>query len=493
VVGLPNERIRIGDQIQTCAAIEIGGAMGLIPPEACPGLKTALFSPCGCVLDTSITPAPVQSETSSPVPFNCAVCGEGYVVGLPDRQVRIGDEVQTCATIQIGGTMGLIPFDACTHLQTAIFAPCGCVLNEAATASPVTPAPVATETSSPVNGAPVPFPVCRVCGDGFEVTLLDTTLKLGEQIQTCGAVELGGQLSMIPPMACMELQRLIFVSCGCSPIGNATVPTGTLMTLAPVSYPTCPICGDGFEVTNPDVVLQLGQDESTRQSCAQVELGGMANMIPPEACSAFQNAVFDSCGCKAVAGETTAPVTAAPVSPTPTADFCNICGDGFKIGSPGQLISFIEGILLTCMELQEDSKNMSDVPCSNLQNAIFEACHCVEDTAAPVIAPTTSAPVVVAPTTSAPIAPTIAPIISSTQAPTISGAPSPSPSSGPVAKMMTKKDKNNSKAAMTMAKKDSDDDSDDDESRRRQRKLIASRRHSSRHLHSVHHRRYRGA
>ena len=125
--------------------------------------------------------------------------------------------------------------------------------------NPPTLSPVAPPTFLPTPGPtpspnlPTPgYPVCSICDDG-EVSSPVYMLQLpGQPARTCSEIAGGAQAGFVEPQYCNVLKGLAADCCDS--------PDET--------FPPCDICGEGNQVINPDLSLELpGQPPRT---CAEL-------------------------------------------------------------------------------------------------------------------------------------------------------------------------------------------------------------------------------
>ena len=84
-------------------------------------------------------------------------------------------------------------------------------------------------------------------------------------------------------------------------------------------FPGCSICGPGFEVSTPDLILN-NVPQTDPISCGAFQSSGQLGFIDPVFCPAVQ-ALATPCGCVPVMDNSTmAPITAAPVMATMAPD-----------------------------------------------------------------------------------------------------------------------------------------------------------------------------
>jgi hypothetical protein len=89
--------------------------------------------------------------------------------------------------------------------------------------------------------------------------------------------------------------------------------------------PVCEVCGAGLVVGLPDVIVSNPLDGTT-PTCAEIQGGGQAGLIPAAFCDILSGAITALCGCEAAdrqgdgdGGETTSSPTMAPASGAATA------------------------------------------------------------------------------------------------------------------------------------------------------------------------------
>ena len=128
---------------------------------------------------------------------------------------------------------------------------------------------------------------------------------------SCGEFEqqgLNGQLDMA---FCDAFPLFVQVPCVCQPISptppspapittTTSIPTsdGNTPIPPPPPFPSCNVCGDGMEVTLPDVIIVFGP--SGLLSCADLYSAGIAGILPPDICSLLLGAIPEPCGCEQI-------------------------------------------------------------------------------------------------------------------------------------------------------------------------------------------------
>ena len=325
----------------TCATLQQAGLDGLIAPSLCP-MFPILTRDCGCspITTTSARLVAAPSAVPSSAPTGgypaCDVCGVGREISLPNVSVYVPTfGVTTCQDIQRFGQGGLVEAKICPVVSQLITKTCACALT---TTAPVTLAPSTTGTSAttppptarPTSlGAPIPptppspgFPPCNVCGGGLEVTLPNVILDIPSFGPVrCDFFQSYGVLGFIDPQFC-PLVAPLAAPCGCSQISPTSepipvqTPSPTPRPIArPISinapipptspeFPPCIVCGDGLEVTLPDVVVVIPTVGPL--TCWMLQRNGVLGFIDPQFCPLV--AFFtEPCGCSPISAQTPQP------------------------------------------------------------------------------------------------------------------------------------------------------------------------------------------
>mmetsp|Transcript_5040 Transcript_5040/g.7284 ORF Transcript_5040/g.7284 Transcript_5040/m.7284 type:complete len:393 (-) Transcript_5040:182-1360(-) len=113
-IGKPDEIFAFpGQPVVSCGELQVAGLDKLIPLKECSLLPT-LIDACEC------------REGSSG--GNCSVCGDGKSVGNPLATFSFpGQPEVSCGTLELAGSSGLIPVEACDVFPDLIYMqPCGC-------------------------------------------------------------------------------------------------------------------------------------------------------------------------------------------------------------------------------------------------------------------------------------------------------------------------------------------------------------------------------
>jgi len=228
----------------------------------------------------SVEPTPdTSSSQPSSVPSSqktknsCSVCGDGKSVTEPDAFfVFPGQPDVACGKLEEAGRDGTIPLNQCGFLPALIEDTCGC---------------------KEVNG-------CSVCGDGKKVGKPEELFAFPDQpVVACGALESAGKTGVVPLNECGFLWGLIKDICGCIPITQAIAPTRQPAMQQPYVPPTqvngCSVCGDGKNISFPDVLFSYPGQPSVL--CSQLENDGYTGLIPQEYCAFLPGLITGVCGC----------------------------------------------------------------------------------------------------------------------------------------------------------------------------------------------------
>ena len=329
-----------------------------------------------------------QLPRSSPV---CEVCGQGLRVQnadvVLDNLGALGPV--SCGELEQQGLNGQIDTASCGGFPGFVQDACDCQPIGPTTSSRDAAAVGSTTPELIVaRGRTIPpsltFAECKVCGEGMEVTFPDIAVTPFDTFMvSCAELQNLGAEGLLDPMTCTELKDAV-EPCGCAPIGTPLVPT-TPAPVAPVAPTTsspsmaggspippsltfaeCKVCGEGMEVTFPDITITVFDTFSF--SCAAFQILGAEGFIDPMTCTELKD-VVEPCGCAPI-GTPLVPTTPAPVAPVaPTTSSpsmasgnpillsstfpeCKVCGEGLNVTLPGSVIQLAEGQAYSCAELE---------------------------------------------------------------------------------------------------------------------------------------------
>jgi predicted nucleic acid-binding Zn ribbon protein len=435
-IGFPSAKVLYKNNIGTCQELADDAAMGLIPPEFCEDVQTAIAESCSCIAapTPSVVVAGVRSsdrvtfEPTYATPYStvtsfptyaekCHVCGEGNQVTDPNALVRIESISEKCGDLEMDGLDGYIPPEACSTIQTVAQASCGC--------SPMTisPSPSLSLLSGQSTYLPTvtPFPtmtsepsysgVCNVCyEEGFRIQHPENIVTIADERLTCKELQMLADKNLIPPEICDRAQTVAMLACECANPGNIPAPAplsprsyqkGKSITLRPTvtAEPTvsfapsfserCRICHDDDSVvTNVDATVII---DGLEISCGQLYETDLLQMIPPVVCPQARVVAIESCGCSAVAVPLPNPAlsktdTLSPtITPMPTitamptyADKCYVCGgESFSVVDPLKTLK-MGGMVVLCGELEEAGRSGHIRPdlCEHVQDKANLYCGC---------------------------------------------------------------------------------------------------------------------
>lgn len=317
----------------------------------------------------SRAPVSAKSPTGSPVTTSqpkqttfptytekCYVCG-GYpqaIIGQPDNEVLLNNEVATCRDLENWGRDGLLPPSICEAAQDAAEGACGCrysVFGPTKSPAPTwTPAPHYAER-------------CDVCGAGHHVSKYQHIVSFDGGVGTCGKLEHEGKYGFLSPKVCPHAQKVAEQECECR----------------------CTVCPDGW-VTNLSAEVVIKNEIATCQELQQIL---NLNPIEPDVCQNAQETAALACGC--TGGSTLSPsVTPVPTgSPGPTySEECHVCKTPDARVTKLDASVVVDGLALSCLELQTVGIEglIPPVFCDEAQDQASRLCGC--DDSAPTLSPT---------------------------------------------------------------------------------------------------------
>lgn len=196
----------------TCGQYEAAGINGNVNEAQCPVLQQAASQSCGC---REPPPAPTQSPTT----YQCSICGEGRMIGLPQAEVVLPNtQRMSCAGLEQRSQLGIIQEPQCIQIQPFVRESCGCI--DVAALEP-TEAPTAFE--------------CNICGDSMRVTKSEGVVVIPTQPdRTCAQLEQAASIGNINPNQCNLLHPFVLSPCGCTD-EDSVAPSDM-----PSSFPTAP-------------------------------------------------------------------------------------------------------------------------------------------------------------------------------------------------------------------------------------------------------------
>lgn len=309
-----------------------------IPETACSNVQAMAKDSCGCILPISTNTSMTTELTENEVE-RCHVCGQAEMTNPTGIVTTPQGQSARCSALEANFIS--IPMDRCSSIQALANEPCGCVMP--------------TDESKSLA-------VCDVCGEGRQVSRAGKMITTSMGVFTClGAVRAGltGKLSADH---CDSVSISVQQECGCVADGPTVAPS-------PEPY-SCTICGDGFIVTSPEVVLNIdGVSEAI--TCGQYENAGKNGNVNERQCPVLQAAAVQLCGCKE-----------APQAPTqaPTAYQCPICGEGRVIGLPQAEVVLPNTQRMSCAGLQRRSQLgiIQETQCTQIQPFVKESCGCMD-------------------------------------------------------------------------------------------------------------------
>ena len=132
------------------------------------------------------------------------------------------------------------------------------------------------------HGRHLQFDECNICGEDGTLTNPDTAISAGgTDLGTCQAFSDMAMSGSIPE--CASISAIVSVDCCSAPTGGP--------------FPTCEICPDGADVTNPDALLDSPDEDGVAATCEDLQLSGRAGFIPADLCTEAQSATPAACGC----------------------------------------------------------------------------------------------------------------------------------------------------------------------------------------------------
>jgi hypothetical protein len=201
-----------GADSMSCGQYEAAGLDGGVNEDQCPVLQEAAAQVCGCK-----EPQPVP--TASPTLYQCPICGQGRVIGLPQAEVVLPNtQRMSCAGLEQRSKLGIIQEPQCIQITPFVQESCGCV--DQAVVDP-TEAPTAFE--------------CNICGDGMRVTDPEGVVVIPTQPdRTCSELEHAASVGNINANQCRLLHPFVLTPCGCTD-EDSVAPSDT-----PSLFPTAP-------------------------------------------------------------------------------------------------------------------------------------------------------------------------------------------------------------------------------------------------------------
>lgn len=236
--------------------------------------------------------------------------GACYVCGSPDNTIENRDTIITlpnpngppievsCAQLAQDGLNGFIPEQSCGFITNRIVEPCGCDLSDFS---------------------------CNICGDDdYILRAPDEVVILPDDPEnpiTCAELSTAASNGGYSPNQCSQMPVFAFQRCQCSPLNF-----------------TCSICGEGFEVNDPDALVEIPGYETT--TCGALEESGLNGDLPPAQCIASErlNRASNPCGC----------------GPANNFDECLICGEADLVPMSTDFnVSFTPFDSYTCQQVYE--------------------------------------------------------------------------------------------------------------------------------------------
>ena len=179
-----------GTNNTTCFQYEAVAAKGEISEDQCSVLQQVSDVACGCE-------EPQPEPTASPTSYECKICGEGRMIGLPDSELVLPNlQKMTCWDVQQRAEAGIIQDFQCNQIQPLAFEHCGCI-------------------DEPRTEAPDIFH-CQLCGDGFIVKNPNGIVKIPTQPdRTCAELAEAAVIGHINPNQCFLLGPFVQAPCEC--------------------------------------------------------------------------------------------------------------------------------------------------------------------------------------------------------------------------------------------------------------------------------------
>ena len=315
------------------------------------------------------TPVPTTNPVSSLRPTvtvfptyeqKCNVCGEGKMIGNPEAEVFVENNVGSCKKLAEDGMRGFIPPEKCREIQLAATMSCECsvVPTPAVTTDEPTRTPFPTITSLPTFTTK-----CNVCGEGSQVADVSAIVTLNGVMGTCLDLERDGNSGYIGPDLCEAAQTTANELCKCTKVAPSyPAPAPTVSPYPTVtSFPTfaekCNVCGEGMHVTNHDVVVTV---DGVTGTCRELETEGAGRYIPPDVCVDAKLVAADKCGCtEQELAPSPSEITMRPTATAfPTVSFsptysepCFICEPGNWVTMPDVTV-VVDNLVVSCGELQ---------------------------------------------------------------------------------------------------------------------------------------------
>lgn len=379
-----SKQITVAHGEGSCQYLQEEGANGFIDPEICASVQVVAQAECGCVSIASPTALPSPYPTYSE---SCLVCGSDSKVSLPDHIISVDGGSGTCGDLELDGLNGYIAPSLCNDAKVIALMECGC--------SVPGPVPSSSTFVPTITSFPTYAEECNLCiEDGWEVTNLSAEVHAAGEAATCQELQEIIHNRLFPPELCLLAQQGAAEVCGCAPTSPAMGPA--LTTLAPTSTAsptsstfvptyteTCHICEAGHRVSFGHVEIVVDQLIIT---CAELEQATLDRMLPPEFCSEATDVAKKYCGCiqsdaASDAVSTFAPSTSPGPTQTPLPTFhsaCHVCGDEDKVVTQLSATLLLDGLELTCLEVQDAAEGHVIPPdvCPDAMTMVQKRCGC---------------------------------------------------------------------------------------------------------------------
>jgi hypothetical protein len=363
-------------QPTTCGALHESRAS--ITESACARVQAFAQVPCGCAVASELS-------TNFTGPYECSICGEGFVGNPYGIVVNSRGQQRTCASLNANRTA--IPMSACSTMQALAKVPCECTIPSIGLNQTLYMNITNSSDVGLIDG--LLSSVCSICAGG-EIMNPDGVITTPQGRSTKCDI-LYANAYTIPADACARVQELAMEPCGCTQPASIQPASGvdsigTNSTSELASF-VCSVCGAG-EMTILDGIVTSRQGQTAQCSVLQAN----ALSIPETACPSLQALASVPCGC--TQHETVIAVNSTEGGLGSAAEnnaTCHVCvGEGRKIGIPGKMIITSLG-MFTCAGMYSAGLTGA-IPmdhCPSIQISVMEECGCFADgpTPAPSEAP----------------------------------------------------------------------------------------------------------
>ena len=242
-VSQPNGIIATTEKNTTCAEYNHEANMGRVGQAQCAVLQQISGEPCGCAYPPTI-------HTQAPKPYECQICGEGRMVGLPDAELTLPNYSKlSCSTLQQRAEAGIIHEFQCPLYQPIAEQYCGCI-------------------NKPFTAPPAVFD-CPICGEGLQVTNMNGVVTIPTQPdRTCSELLHAASVGHITENQCFLLHPFVQTPCECVPIDPENpygLPFGSMTAPSDGSEHLLTHHGDCFKDLSEIQELERGVRDTSRK------------------------------------------------------------------------------------------------------------------------------------------------------------------------------------------------------------------------------------